>query len=170
MGLKLELLIIILASAVLITAMTVEISSSPNLTNSQAVEMEFTDTVLREVDNNKSLSVSHGRYGIRESGILTIHNLRYHTDSIKLLKAKRGIFKGDDIYLDHNVTVNKEKGSDYYTEHAVYNQKTGILNVTAPFLAIMGKNIMHGNTLRYDTNKKEAFATQVDAVVYTNEK
>ncbi len=99
-----------------------------------------------------------------------MENLRYSTDSIKELRAKRGIYKGDKIYLDHNITVNQKVGFDYTAEHAIYDKKTEMLDITSPFTAIMNENIIHGNSLRYDTKNKKAFATDIDAVVYTKEK
>jgi len=170
MGLKLEFFLILFVVAILTMAMTVKITNSHDVKKKQTVELEFTDTTSVEVDTNKTLSVMYGTYGIRDAGVLKVDNLRYHTDNIKLLRAKKGTFKGDEMYLDDNVIVNKEKGSDYYTDHAVYNKKTGILLVTSPFKAIMDKNTMYGDTLRYDTKKKKAFATHVNAVVYAAEK
>ncbi len=170
MGLKLEFLLIVFVMAILAMAMTVKISNSNAVAKKQTVELEFTDTTTIEVDTNKTLSVTYGTYGIRDAGVLKIDNLQYYTDGIKLLRAKKGTLKGNKLYLDYNVILNKEKGSDYYTEHAIYNKKTGILLVTSPFKAIMDKNIMHGATLRYDTKQKKVFATKVNAVVYTAEK
>ena len=170
MGLKLEFLLVLFVVAILAMAMTVKISNSHDDKKQQTVELEFTDTTTIEVDTNKTLSITYGTYGIRDAGILKIDNLRYHTDSIKLLRAKKGTLKGDKIYLDNNVIFNKEEGSDYYTDHAVYDKKTGMLLVTSPFKAVMDKNIMYGDTLRYDTKKKKVFATDVNAVVYTAEK
>ena len=170
MGLKLEFLLVLFVVGILTMAMTVKIKNSQAVNQTQTVELEFTDTTSIEVDTNKTLSVTYGTYGIRDAGVLKMDNLRYHTDNIKLLRAKKGTLKGDEIYLDGDVVLNKEKGADYYTDHAVYNKKTGILLVTSPFKAIMDKNIMHGDTLRYDTKNKKAFATEVNAVVYTTEK
>ena len=170
MGLKLEFFIIVIVVSIMVMAMTVKIVNSLDNTKMQTVELEFTDTTTREVDMNKTLSVSYGTYGIRDAGVLKVDNLRYHTDSIKLLRANKGTFKGDKVYLDNNVILNKEEGADYYTDHAEYDKKTGILLLTSPFKAIMDKNIMYGDTLRYDTKQQKAFATQVNAVVYTTEK
>ncbi len=170
MGLKLEFILIAFVAAILAMAMTVKISNSRAAPKQNKVELEFTDTTSIEVDTNHTISVSYSSYGIREAGVLKVDDLRYHTNSIKLLRAKKGTFKGDKIYLDKHVVLNKEKGSDYFTEHAVYDKKTAILLITAPFKAVMGKNIMHGNTLRYESKQKKAFATQVNAVVFTAEK
>ena len=170
MGLKLEIFLIVFVIGILAMAMTVKIQNSQTVQKQQTVELEFTDTTSIEVDTNKTLSVTYGTYGIRDAGVLKIDNLRYHTDNIKLLRAKKGTLKGDKIYLDKEVILNKEEGSDYYTDHAIFDKKTGILLVTSPFKAVMNENIMYGDTLRYDTKNKKAFATEVNAIVYTTEK
>jgi len=170
MGLKLEFILVAFVIGLITMAMTIKINNSKHSAKVHTVEMEFTHTTSTEVDTNKTLSVTYGTYGVRDAGVLTIENLRYHSAEIELLRAKKGKMKGDMVYLDHNVSVHKEAGSDYYTEHARYNKKTGILNVTAPFKAVMGKNVMYGDTLRYDTKRQKAYATQVDATIVTAEK
>jgi len=52
----------------------------------------------------------------------------------------------------------------------VNDKKKEILDVISPYTALMGKNIMHGDTLRYWAKEKRAYSTNVDAVVYTKEK
>jgi len=170
MGLKLEFILIFLVGIILSVALTVKITNDRILKKIPTTELEFTDTTFTEVDTNRTIGVSYGTYGVRDKGVLTVENFRYHSDSIKLLRSKIAISKGNKVYLDHDVVLNQKEGSDYYTEHAVYDKKLGILDVTAPFKAIMGKNVMHGDTLRYWVKIKKAYATNVDAVVYTNEK
>jgi len=170
MGLKLEFILIFFVAGLITMATTIKLVNSQSKAKAQTIEMEFTDTTTIEVDTNKTLSVTYGTYGVRDAGVLTIENLHYHSDEIESLRAKRGKLKGDMLYLDHNVTLHKEAGSDYYTEHAIYNKKTGILNVTAPFKAVMGENVMYGDTMRYDTHIKRIDATNVDATLVTAEK
>ncbi len=170
MGLKLEFILIFLVGVILSVALTVKISNESVLKKMPTTELEFTDTTFTEVDTNKTIGVSYGTYGVRDKGILTVENFRYHSDSIRLLRSKTAVYKGDKVYLDHDVVFNQKEGSNYYTEHAVYDKKQKILDVTAPFKAVMGKNIIHGDTLRYWTQRKKAYATNVDAVVYTKEK
>jgi len=170
MGLKLEMILIVLIVAVLSVALTVKIQNSRAVVKRSTIEVEFTYTTFTEVDTNKTQGVAFGTYGIRDAGILTVNNLKYHTDSIRELRAKKGTYKGNKIYLDHNITVNQKEGFDYTAEHAIYDQKTEILNITSPFIAVINKNVIHGNSLKYDTRKSKVYATDVDAVLYTKEK
>jgi len=170
MGLKLEVVLIILTVAILSVALRVEIKNSKASKNIFTKELEFTHTTFTEVDTNKTLGVAYGTYGVRNAGVLTVDNLQYHTESIKDLRAKKGKYIGDKIYLDYNITVHQKEGSDYKAEHAIYDKKSEILNITSRFTAVINGNVMHGDSLRYDTRKREAFATNVNAVVYTKEK
>ncbi len=170
MGLKLEIILIIAMIAIVSVSVTVEIKNKQIIKKEPTIELEFTHTTFTEVDVNKTQGVAFGTYGIRDAGVLTVENLRYSTDSIKLVRAKRGIYKGDRIYLDHNITVNQKVGFDYTAEHAIYDKKFEILYITSPFTAVMNENVIHGSALRYHMKSKQAFATDVDAVVYTKEK
>jgi len=170
MGLKLEVILIVSIVAILSVALTVKIKNSRAVNKVWTKELEFTDTTFTEVDRNKTQGILFGTYGVRDAGVLTVDNLRYYTDNIKELRAKKGTYRGDKIYLDHNITVDQKEGFNYKAEHAIYDQKTEILDITSPFTAIMNENIIHGNSLRYNIRKKEAFGTGVDAVVYTKEK
>ncbi len=170
MGLKLEFILILLVAVILSVALTVRIHNEKVVLKVNNKELEFHDTTFTEVDTNKTIGVAYGTYGVRVLEVLTVKNFRYHNDSIDQLRSKVAIFKGDKIFLDNNVVLNQEEGSDYFTEHAVYDKKTEILDVTAPFKAVKGKNVMFGDTMRYWTQKKKMFATNVDAVVYTKEK
>lgn len=170
MGLKLEFVLIVAIVGILAGSLLLRLSRTETKTEVFNKEMEFTNTTLIEVNTHKVLSNSYGTYGVRNQGVLTLKNLEYSTDTIESLVAKRGRFKGDILYLDGSVVLSEKDGYTYKTEHANYNQKTDILNITASFVGIRDKNIIKGNTLRYDTRKKEAFGTKIDSVLYTTEK
>ncbi len=170
MGLKLETLIIVVIVAILSGALMVKFSHKLSDEKPFTKELEFTNTTLIEVDTATMKGRSFGTYGVRDAGVLTLHNLKYHTKNIKLLRAKKGTYKGNKLYLDGNITVNQKEGFDYSAEHAVYDKKTKILNITSAFTGIMNQNVIHGYTLRYDVEKKVAFGKRIDAVIYTAEK
>jgi hypothetical protein len=170
MGLKLEALIIVLIVAILSGTLMVKFTHKSSDGKPFTKELEFTSTTLTEVDTAIMQGRAFGTYGIRDAGVLTLHNITYHTKNIESLRAKKATYKEDKLYLDGNITVNQKEGFDYSAQHAVYNTKTQILDITSAFTGVMDKNIIHGYTLRYDTQKKEAFGKRIDAVVYTTEK
>jgi len=170
MGLKLELLLGILIVVMLTIAYKVKLTDDVSTKKAAKKEMEFTDTTFTEVDTEKLISIAFGTHGVREGGVLKVDHLVYHTDSIELLLADKGKYVGNKVYLDGNIRMKQKEGFNYKAEHAMYDKKTEILTLTSRFTAVMGKNIVHGNTGWYDTRKKMLFAKEVDAVVYTAEK
>jgi hypothetical protein len=101
---------------------------------------------------------------------LTLENLLYQSDNIKSLSANNGIFYGDKLYLDGNVILHEKGGYRYETEHAIYDQKTEILNITAPFIGVKGLNMIQGESLEYNTREKKASGTTVGTIFYTPDK
>ena len=170
MGLKLETILTLGIVAILSASFMVKLSSNSSGSKTFTKELEFTNTTFIEVDTYTMQGRAFSTYGVRDKGVLTLYHIKYHTDNIELLRAKKGTYKGDKIYLDGNISLNQKEGFDYTAEHAVYDKKTEILDITSPFVALMDKNIIHGNSLRYDTRKKEAFGQMIDAVVYTDKK
>ncbi|MCF6207639.1 MAG: hypothetical protein L3J47_12260 [Sulfurovum sp.] len=170
MGLKLELLLVMLIVITSVVTMSTKLTEQNKASEVFTKELEFTNTTFTEVTTQKREGVGFGTHGVREGGVLTIDNLRYHNDDIKLLLANQGRYIGKKIYLDGNVTVHHKPGHDYYTEHAIFDQKEDVLYVTAPFVAYINENVIHGQTLEYHMRQKEAFATMVDAAIFTSEK
>ena len=148
----------------------VKLGNAPKQRKAFTKDLEFTHTTFIEVDTQKMQGWAFGTYGVRDKGILTLDNIVFHTDNIDSLIAKKGKYIKEVLYLDGDVVMQEKNGYTYNTQHANYNQKTEILNITAPFTAVRDENVMKGKTLRYDTVKKEAFGTKVDAVLYTTEK
>ena len=170
MGLRLEVLITLVIVAILSVTLMVKFTHKAFVGERFTKELEFTDTTLTEVDTETMQGRAFGSHGIRDAGVLVLYNIKYHTNNIELLRAKKATYKGDKLYLDGNITLNQKEGFDYSAEHAVYDKKTKILDITSAFSGIMDRNTIHGYTLRYDMQKKEAFGKRIDAVVYTTEK
>ena len=170
MGLKLELLLVLLIAFTSVLTMSMKLSSQNHKHPSLSKELEFTDTTFTEVTTKGREGVAYGVHGVRSRGVLVVDQLQYHNESIELLLADKGTYKKEKIYLDGNVSLYQKKGFTYRTEHAYYDKPTAILYATTPFVAIMGKNVLHGDTMAYHTRSKEVYATDVKAVVHTAEK
>ncbi|PHS40337.1 MAG: hypothetical protein COB07_04365 [Sulfurovum sp.] len=170
MGLRLEVVLIMGIVGILAGSLLLKLSKTDTKIEVFTKEMEFTNTMLIEVDTQKVLSNSYGTYGVRDRGIFTLDNLVYSTDTIESLVAKQGKFKGEILYLDGSVVLKEKGGYTYKTEHANYNQQNDILSITAPFVGTSDKNIIKGNTLYYDTRTKDVFGTKIDSILYTTEK
>jgi hypothetical protein len=170
MGLKLELVCTFAIVVIVMGAMTLEVDNTTVKSATFTKELEFTNTTFTEVDTQKLQGRAYGTYGVRDSGILSLDNLVYFTETIKYLIADKGKYVGDVLHLDGNIVLEEIQGYNYKTQKAAYNQETGILNVTAPFIATSDKNIFKGETLVYNTRTEKAHGTTINAVVYTAEK
>ena len=167
MGLKLEGVLAIFIIAIVLGVLSLDLENINTKDSVLKKDMEFTHTTFVEVDTQKRLSTLFGTYGIRYQYRLDIDNLIYHTDNIESLVSKKGNYTSPILHLDGDVVMKEKDGYIYTTQHAIYNQKTQILNITSPFKAIRDKNIFIGETLIYHTLTKYAYATTVDAIVYT---
>ncbi len=167
MGLKIEYIIIVFIIAILAIASIVKLENKKLVNNMSTKEVEFINTTFTEVDTNKTIGIAYGTKGIRDNSILTVENFRYHSDSVKLLRSDEAIYKLDKIYLNNNVILNKELGHNCYSEHAMYDKTLEILHITSPFKAEMDNDVSFGTYLRYYLKRKEMFATNVSAIIYT---
>lgn len=170
MGIKLRVILILLIGGIVSVVLLLKIQNSITKKEILTKELEFTQTTFTEVDTTKVLGVSFGTFGVRDKGILYVDNLVYHTDKIEKLTAKKGKYDGIMLYLDGDVVMREKEGYLYTTQHAKYNQKSAVLDITSAFVAIRDKNSMKGETLRYYSVTQEVFATKVNGVFYTAEK
>jgi hypothetical protein len=170
MAIKLEHILIAIIVVLISGVLMIKIRNAPPPSKPFTKELEFTDTTLIEVDTGDLHSRAYVTLGIRDRGILTIENLVYLSDNIESLSAKNGIYYGNKLYLDGDVILHEKGGYRYETEHAIYDQKTEILDITAPFIGVKGLNMIQGESLEYDTRKKKASGTTVGTVFYTPDK
>lgn len=170
MGIRLEYSIIFLCIVTVVLTMNVKLERSTSNVSNSHKELAFKNTTFIEVDTQKMQSRLYTPYGVRENGILHLKKIHYSTPQIDSLLADEGRYKNNILYLDGNIILKETIGNIYKSQHAVYNQKSEILTVTSPFIAYMGQNIYKGDTLVYDAIHKEVNATQIDAVIYPDEK
>lgn len=170
MGIRLEYILIIAIVLTISLNTLVKFDNKLDINQSHTKELAFSDTTFIEVNKVKMLAYIFSRYGVRDAGVLTLNDLTYHTENIKLLFANQASYKEDTLFLDGNVTLVEKEGFKYTTQSAKYNQKTEILDINAPFTAKLDKNVIKGEVLHYDAKHKELNASKIDAVVYTLKK
>ncbi len=168
MGLK--FLITVLIGLIISVSLLVELSNSKDKDKAFTKDLEFTNTTFIEVNTEKMQGWTYGTFGVRDRGVLKLDNVVFHTENIESLTAKKGKYMKNILYLNGDVVMHEKDGYTYKTQHANYHQNTEVLNITSPFTAERGQDVMVGKTLKYNTAKKEAFGTNVDAVLYTTEK
>lgn len=170
MALRLEVVLFIMIVMIIWVTTMVKITNEKNEHKSMLKELEFVNTTFTEVDEKTLKARLFSIKGIRDMGVLTLDKLNYHSNSIDQLVANKGTYKGDVLFLDGDVKLNEKEGFVYTTQHANYNQKSEILNITSAFVANRDKNIFYGDTLQYHAIDKKVNATRIDATVYTVEK
>ncbi len=170
MGIKLELILTIAIIGIISGALMLKLRNIPVPTQVFTKEVEFTNTTLIEVDTENLKSRVYTTYGVRDKDVLTLDNIVYLGDTIESLSANKARLKGDFLHLDGNVVLQEKGGYKYETQHAIYNKKTEILNITSPFTGVRGQNMIEGESMEYDTRKKKATGTTVGTVFYTPDK
>ncbi len=170
MVLRLEHLLFITSIVISVAAFTVVLKEDEKSKQSFTKELVFTNTTFTEVDTIMQKSTAYSTYGVRDNRVLSVENVKYQTQNIQSLVAKNGKFEGDMLYLEGDVVLHANNGYTYKTQAANYNEKTEVLNITAPYVATQRENIIEGETLRYHVPSKETNGTSIDAILYTIEK
>lgn len=163
-------MLILLIGMTLFATTRVKLTNSLPYENISKKELEFFDTTFIEVDQQTMLAYAFGSHGIREEGVLFLENIRYFTHNIEELVANRGKLEKNVLYLDGNVILREKEGNLYHAEHAIYHQKTEILEIPSLFTAKNNENIFQGNSLHYNAKTKELNASKIAAVFYTSKK
>lgn len=170
MALRIEHILFILSIAISLTAFTVVLKEDKKSKQNFTKELVFTDTTFIEVDTLSQKSTAYSTYGVRNNAILYVDNVEYKTQNIQSLVAKKANFDGNMLYLKGDVILHANNGYTYKTQAANYNDRSEILNITAPYVATQKENIIEGESLRYHLPTKETTGTSIDAVLYTIEK
>jgi hypothetical protein len=170
MGIRLEVVFVFLIGLIVWGSFTVTLNQDTKQETPSTKELEFTNTTFIEVDTEKMQGHAYGTYGVRDNGLLTLDNVKYHTEKIKSLTAKKGKYQGDFFNLDGDVVMEDEEGYTYTTQHARYNKKRQILTLKTAFTVKKDKNIFNGASLVYHAATKEMYAKKVDAILYTVDK
>ena len=170
MAIRLEWIIILATIFVVLLSLMVDPKSERGVAKRATKELSFLDTTMIEVNRIGLLSKARASKGVRDAGVLHMANFSYSNRNIDALYADSARVKQEEIYLDYNITVHQKEGYDYEAEHAVYNKKSKILKIPSAFKAVIEKNVITGSSLIYDSVKKEAFATMINAELYTQER
>ena len=158
MELKFDIAIVAMIVLTSLITMSVDLHDHNKKSVKSSKEMVFGDTVFTEVTQKGFVDRMTTRKGWRERERLVLTSLDYNNDTVERLWAERGTVIGDLFYLDGNVSLYRYDGFEYFTEHAIYNKKTGIFEAISPFKAYMNGNMLEGESMRYNTHTKILYA------------
>jgi hypothetical protein len=170
MGIRIEFILSVFILTVVLGAFNIELDMPLIKEEVFTKELSFTDTTFREVDKNALQEIAYGTEGLRDAGVLTLYNVKYATEKIESLVAKKAMLKGEILYLEGNVVFLDKEGYLCKTEKASYHQTNEILTINTPYVSIKGRTKILGETLRYELAKEEIYSTSIDAVIYTVDK
>ncbi|GEM_PF-488998 len=169
MGVRLEIIQIIAIVVIVAIVMNINLKSTATASTSPSRELAFTDTTLIEVTTKQREGIAHAAYGTRDNGILTLKQITYHNAQESRMRAKIGVFQGESIYLEGNVSLSQREGLSFTTEQAVYYKKDQRIEVITPFVAHYRNNTLTGASMQYDMQKEQIDAQKVKAVIRMGE-
>ncbi|MCB4747951.1 MAG: LPS export ABC transporter periplasmic protein LptC [Sulfurovum sp.] len=149
--------------------MSIKLNSQKIVEKNIQKELEFSNTTFTEATISNREGIAFAAHGVRAGTVLKVDHLRYHNKNIYQLFADSGIYKGDSLYLDGNVTMHQREGFSYRTEHARYDKKNTILYTTSSFVATKGKSVIYGEGMTYYADRQVLQATGVNATLYAEE-
>ncbi len=133
-------------------------------------DLQFQDTIFREVDKNSTISSAFAVQGIRINNTLKLKNIKFSNSDIKYIIGNTGTYKGDIITLNGDVKMLAANGFYCETQSASYDKNKKILDILKPFSAHMDKNRLLGDTLRYFLDKKMISVENPQATIFTAER
>jgi hypothetical protein len=167
MALKIEYVIIFFIALTLIFSLSFDTTRDAEVNNGIVKDLQFKDTIFREVDKNSTISSAFATEGTRIDNILKLKNIKFSNSDIKYLIANTSSYKDDIITLDGNVKMLATNGFYCETQSASYDKNQKILNLLKPFNAHMDKNKLLGDTLRYNLNEKTIFVENPQVTIFT---
>lgn len=170
MGIRLEFVLIVAVIGIISASYMLELEDTPVPSKTFTKEAEFTNTALIEVDTKHMRNRVYATYGVIDKGVLTLDNIVFQDGNLQSVYANESRLEGDILYLDGDVVLQEKGGYRYETQHALYDKKTEILKITAPFVGVKNKNVIKGESLEYDMRAQKVYGTTVDTVFYTPEK
>ncbi|MEJ2499510.1 MAG: hypothetical protein P8Y46_09420 [Sulfurovaceae bacterium] len=77
-------------------------------------DLQFQDTIFREVDKNSTISSAFAVQGIRINNTLKLKNIKFSNSDIKYIIGNTGTYRGDIITLNGDVKMLATNG--FYCE------------------------------------------------------
>ncbi|MBN2815887.1 MAG: LPS export ABC transporter periplasmic protein LptC [Campylobacterales bacterium] len=133
---------------------------------------ELSGFALYELDGQGLKTILLGDSSKRFSDRYTVDGINYTDNSkeyIANMKAKKGLYKGDDISLEGDVVYNREDGLIFESQEAQYNKKSTILSTDKAFIVYRGKESVKGSSFVYDNTQKKLSSKNIEAIYQLEE-
>jgi len=169
MGLRIEWIALVTIAAMLVFSYLITADQKKREEYRFSKEMEVFHSTTIEVNSTGVESRLVSDYAVKEGKELRLKKVIYSEANIEELRADRGRYLDEKLYLDGHVYLLQKNGYIYQGEHAIYDKKKRVLDVTGRFSAYINRNIIHGSHLHYDLDEKSATAENIDAILYTDD-
>jgi LPS export ABC transporter protein LptC len=144
-------------------------------------KQEFVDVPLLNIDkftmyefNREGLqTVMKGEETLRYSDRYTVSDINftdYSEDFKANMSAKEGLYKGNTVNLEGNVTYHREDGLAFKSKTLLYNTKTAIAVTNDKYIANFGVSTMQGETLNYNSKSNKIKSKNVSINYKLNER
>jgi len=169
MAIKLETVLYIAISIVIVVTLSSKQESKEAVVSSFKKELEFTSSTFSEVNATIQLNQSFAKSGVQVNGVLTLNDISYSGQKLKLLQANKAVYDGNLSTLYGDVVLRQENGFEYKTDKAIYDMNKQFVYIPNSFVAKMNDNIMNGKNLKYDISAQNAVASNISAILYTKD-
>jgi lipopolysaccharide export system protein LptA len=169
MAIKLETWLYVAIFIVIAFSLSSKQENKDAVVSSLKKELEFTNSTFSEVNSTTQLSQSFATSGIQINSVLTLNDISYSGQKLKLLKANKAVYDGNHSTLYGDVILKQENGFEYKTDKAIYDINNQFVYIPNSFVATMDDNTINGKDLKYNISAQNAKASNIHAILYTKD-
>jgi LPS export ABC transporter protein LptC len=128
---------------------------------------------LHELNQNGLVTRMDGDDAIRYDNRYVVKNIDYTDNSREFLvnmKAKKGLYKNDVVYLNGDVKLHRDDGLRFFSQKLTYNKVKDIAHTNVEYVAYMGENYITGKKVSFNNKKSTVKSKKIYAVYNLEEK
>jgi len=166
--------IILVVAIIVITIVSIyqlqhnTVHKSKNLKSSK--EVEFSDAKIVEVNRDQIKSITHAKRIYKTKKELLMFGVKFENSFKDILTSHKAIQKAKEIHFYKDVKFLRNSGFTYYTNRAIYNQKSEVLTITTQFKAVRDKDTFYGKSMVYYSDGGYIDAKKVDSILLLEQK
>ncbi|MCW8839298.1 MAG: LPS export ABC transporter periplasmic protein LptC [Thiovulaceae bacterium] len=139
----------------------------------EIAQFSLTNFTLNELDKSGLITKMNGDEAIRYNDRYLVENINY-TDNTKEflanMKAKKGLYKKNIVYLNGDVKFKREDGVRFFSQKATYNKNTDVASSDVEYVAYIGENYVTGDSVTLDNKNNIIKSKNIYAIYNLEEK
>jgi len=123
----------------------------------EIAQFSLGEFVLHELDTNGLATRMNGDKAVRYTNRYEVYNIDFTDNSKEFLtnmKAKKGLYKTDVVYLNGDVKLVRDDGLRFFSQKAKYDKNKDIASTDTKFIAYMNENYISGSSAIFDNKNK----------------